>query len=74
MDFKMYDDMTIEELYEAKQDVYGAIQNEKFWMFGSAGDKEAECMHAENVDQLREELQYIFDLIEKRENGNEALG
>ena len=67
MDFSCYDDMTLEELKAAKIEVYHNIQNEKIWMFGSAGDAEAECMHAENVDRLRVELRYIIDLIEERE-------
>lgn len=67
MDFSCYDDMTLDELKQAADEVYGNIQNEKLWMFGSAGDAEAECMHAENVDRLRIELKYILDLIEEKE-------
>ena len=70
MDYKIYDGMSLEELRAAKAEVYGEIQNEKIWMFGSAGDAESECMHAENVDNLRKELRYILGLIDERENGN----
>lgn len=66
MDFERYDNMTLEELEIARDDVYNNIQNEKIWMFGSAGDAEAECMHAENVDNLRVELRYILDLIKRK--------
>lgn len=69
-----YDNMTLEELHAAKNDVCGAIRNEKIWMFGSAGDAEAECMHAENVDKLRAELRYILNLIKEKEKESEDLG
>lgn len=64
---EQYDNMTLEELRTASTNVYNTIQNEKIWMFGSVGDAEAECMHAENVDNLRAELRYILDLIKERE-------
>lgn len=67
MDFSLYDAMTLEELRAAGVDVFRNIQNEKIWIFGSAGDAEAECMHAANVDRLRMELKYILGLIERRE-------
>ena len=62
----MYERMSVNELKSAAEDLYKAIQNEKIWMFGSAGNAEEECMHAENVDKLRSELKYVLELIEAR--------
>lgn len=69
MDFSKYDKMSVRELEREKYEVYNALQNEKIWMLGSAGDAERECMHARNADNLRAELRYIIDLInEKRDD------
>lgn len=73
MDLERYNNMTLDELHDAKDEVYNNIQNEKIWMFGSAGDAKAECMHAENVDNLRAELRYILDLIKRKEEWYETL-
>jgi hypothetical protein len=63
---KRLNEMSLDELRKESDEVYSAIQNEKIWMFGSAGDSDTEIMHSNNVDKLREESRYIFDLIEKR--------
>ena len=60
-----YDNMTLEELEEEKNDLLGAIRNEKLWMLGSE-DKEDERIHAENMDALQEEVEYVINKIKNK--------
>lgn len=53
-----YDNMPIEELKAEAKDIIGAIRNEAIWMIG--GDEE---MHKHNIEMLREELEYVMEII-----------
>ena len=66
-DYEHYNKMSLKELLDASVEVYQAIQNEKIWMFGSRNDEDAN-MHAQNVDNLREELKYILTLVRMQED------
>lgn len=63
--FEYYDNMTIDELNDAKTDVFNAIQNEKLWQGACLNDLEI-TMHQYNIESLRYELHYILDLIDER--------
>jgi hypothetical protein len=60
------EEMTSDALQNKIEEVRSSIQNEKMWMFGS-DNIEDELMHSNNVDELREELRYILDLIDEKE-------
>lgn len=67
-------EMSIEQLKQESNSVYGSICNEKTWMFGSLGNPEAEQLHSDNVDELRVELRYIDDLVKEKESVDAANG
>jgi len=58
-------EMSLAELEEEKEAIFGAIQNEKIWMFGS-NTPEDEMMHSDNVDGLREKLKIVLDLLAEK--------
>jgi hypothetical protein len=60
-----YDNMTLEELEEEKNDLLGAIRNEKLWMLGSK-DKESKRIHMENMEALQEEAEYVINKIKNK--------
>jgi hypothetical protein len=66
MNYEKYNNMNLEELENAKNELFGEIQTEKAWMFASKGKKELQ--HAMNVDILRAELRYVIDKIDSLKN------
>ena len=65
---KNYVDMTLEELLAERNDIYGAIQNEKIWALGSNDEWEAN-MHMNNVEDLRAELRHVIMIIDWKRKG-----
>lgn len=67
---KDYINMTLNQLLDERDALYGAIQNEKLWAFGAQDEQEAN-MYMDNVEDLRAELRHVIMLIsQKRERGN----
>lgn len=66
MDFTCYDDMTLEELYDERNELRAAINNEHMWAQGSHSVEDLN-MHSQNIADLRIRINYITDLIEERE-------
>lgn len=66
MDFTCYDDMTLDELYDERDELYADINNENKWAFGSHTTEDLN-MHMQNITDLRIRINYITDLIEERE-------
>lgn len=64
--FEHYENMTMDELNDAKTEVFNAIQNEKLWQ-GACRDDLGITMHQYNIESLRYELHCILDLIEEKE-------
>lgn len=62
MDFEMYDDMTIEELYEELEDLHGAFHNECLW--GAGAHTAADFnMHVQNATDILDRIDYVKELI-----------
>jgi hypothetical protein len=66
MDFSCYDDMTLEELRDEREELRKAIDNEHIWAKGSHSVEDLN-MHAQNITDMRIRINYITDLIEERE-------
>ena len=66
MDFSCYDDMTLEQLYDERNELSAAINNEHLWAKGSHSVEDLN-MHAQNITDMRIRINYITDLIEERE-------
>lgn len=66
MDFTCYDDMTLEELYDERNELRAAIDNEHIWAAGSHSVEDLN-MHSQNITDMRIKINYITDLIEERE-------
>lgn len=66
MDFSCYDDMTLEELRDEREELCKAIDNEHVWAQGSHTVEDLN-MHAQNIADMRIRISYITDLIEERE-------
>lgn len=62
IDFTKYDEMTPEELAFEKNDLLGAIANERVWQ-KSCTDAETFNMHKKNIEALQSELDYVSELI-----------
>lgn len=71
--FECYDSMTIDELKEELDDLNKAIDNEYIWGYGSHSAMDLN-MHAQNMEDLRNRIDYINDLIKEREDNDEDLG
>ena len=70
MDFSCYDDMTLEELRDEREELRKAIDNEHIWAAGSHSVEDLN-MHAQNITDMKIRISYITDLIEEREMANE---
>lgn len=68
MDFTCYDDMTLDELYDERDELYKEINNENVWALGSHTAEDLN-MHSQNIVNIRIRINYITDLIEERELG-----
>lgn len=66
MDFECYDDMTLEELYDERNELRAAINNEHIWAAGSHSVEDLN-MHSQNITDMRIRINYITDLIEEKE-------
>lgn len=66
MDFSCYDNMTLEELRDEREELRKAINNEHIWAAG-AHTVEDMNMHAQIITDFRIRINYITDLIEERE-------
>lgn len=66
MDFSCYNDMTLEELRDEREELRKAIDNEYIWAQGSHTVEDLK-MHAQNITDMRIKINYITDLIEERE-------
>lgn len=66
MDFTCYDDMTLEQLYDERNELRAAINNEHIWASGSHSVEDLN-MHSQNITDMRIRINYITDLIEERE-------
>ena len=66
MDFSCYDDMTLEELRDEREELRKEIDNEHMWAAGSHTVEDLN-MHSQNIINLQIRINYITDLIEERE-------
>jgi hypothetical protein len=64
-----YNSMTIEELEEEKRNFYIAMSNENIWCLGSHTVEEFN-IHAQNVNDIHDEIEYVSNLIAERQAVN----
>ena len=67
-----YDDMTLEEMENKREEMIDSMKNEEMWMLGSNGDDYA--MHRQNLNSMMDEYMYLCELIAERKGDNENLG
>ena len=66
MDFECYDNMTVDELMVERDELYKEINNESIWALGSYRTASELNMHASNVANLQQRVEYVTDLIKER--------
>ena len=75
MDFECYDNMTVEELMVERDKLLKEINNENSWALIRRRTTVELNMHASNVENLQQRVEYVTDLIKERlVNINETLG